>query len=703
MKHPRFSIPMVIPALVCMLLAFLAGCGLASSPEESQVSPEPGEVSPRVASAEISSPIKFFPDRPGLPLLAADGKPLPIIVSAEAPPFTREAAGFLAENIERIGGVRPEVLTTLPDPLPPQAIWVGYQPAMDALFPEIDFTFNHPEEIILGANENHVAITGRDRWDPKFTTVDTDKLNMTDVQQEYGGANAVFTFLQDVVGVRWLYPGELGTDYPAADSLQIPQFTYRYHPQFRNRSGLFHQLRRGRSPDPVLQGWVKHQRLLLDSLIMEGGHPFVRWHKKFWETKPEIFALQPDGTRGTFPRDPESVKFCVAEPAFWQAWLDEMAERFEAYPYWEILPTVANDGYLSGHCVDPRSKAWDPDPSETDVRIRLNWANRHIEFWPPLSDRYANLANKLSELAAERFPDREYYVLMSAYGDVGRPAPVKTQLRDNVMVRSVHNFHMRHSAERELGMKQFDDWSKVAKHIIWRPNLGNQAGLQWGFPDVPFQQTMEDIRFVAERGAKGIFFDMFYESWANLAPYYYLVSQLGWNPYADGNAILEDYFVRCYGPAAPAMREYWLFLEKTRQHFVDSIESRFRVVRINEFYTEEVWQKADSYLKEAEKLTANDPKYAARVHFTRCGFHYARALVEQRSLMVQLEGSKPKDKELEQLIRDKWVALEEMVATFPEHAVNFGRMRSPGRTAGLHPDAPLSTKKMRDNVGLDLD
>jgi len=648
-----------------------------------------------------SRKLEVFAGRAALPLISPDGAALPILVTEGAPPHTKAAAVTLADCIERIGGVRPKILETLPDPVPARAIWVGHQPAMDAAFPGMDFTFRHPEEIVLAANENHVAITGRDRWDPKHLVFDDGRKTIQGKQLEYGTANAVFTFLQERIGVRWLYPGKLGTDYPGADSLRIAPFTYRYHPQFRARSGVFAQLNRGKKEDDG-QIWVKHQRLLLDSLYLEGGHPLKDWWEKYHETKPELFALQPDGTRGTFPKDPESKKLCEGEPAVWQTWLKEMEQRFTEYPYWQTLPTVANDGYYSGHCTDPRSRAWDPNPSESKLLIEVQWADGRSEKWPPLSDRYANFANKLSELAKARFPDRDYFILMNAYGEVGNPAPLKTKLRDDVLVMAVHNFHMRHPAERDPKMQQFAEWAKLAKQIVWRPNLGNQAGLAWGFPDVPLQQTMKDFRFVADRGTIGLFFDMYYENRANLSPYYYLVGQLAWNPQADGNAILEDFYQRSYGPAAPAMKRYWTLLEKTRQHFVDSIESRFRVARIHEHYTDNVLAQAESILVEAEKLVAADPKHAARVHFTRCGFIYARALVSQRSLMARFEAGKSKDKELEQRIRNQWAELRKTVSTFPEWAVFFKRMESAKRAAGLHPDAPISKKMLRDSAGLDL-
>lgn len=42
----------------------------------------------------------------------------------------------------------------------------GYQPALDALFPEQEFDFEHPEEILIAANDSHLVIAGRDRWNP---------------------------------------------------------------------------------------------------------------------------------------------------------------------------------------------------------------------------------------------------------------------------------------------------------------------------------------------------------------------------------------------------------------------------------------------------------------------------------------------------------------------------------------------------------
>ncbi|MFM2142677.1 MAG: hypothetical protein RLZZ476_1221, partial [Verrucomicrobiota bacterium] len=101
-----------------------------------------------------------------LVLVDKDKLPIPIVVFKDAPPRTRDAAVKLADYIEKISGKKPLVLLGASDPMPASAIWIGVQPEVKALFPETDFDFKHPEETLIVANEKHVVIAGRDRWDP---------------------------------------------------------------------------------------------------------------------------------------------------------------------------------------------------------------------------------------------------------------------------------------------------------------------------------------------------------------------------------------------------------------------------------------------------------------------------------------------------------------------------------------------------------
>jgi hypothetical protein len=657
----------------------------------------------------------------GLDLVRADGLAIPIVLAEDAAPYTREAALEMASHIESIGGVRPQVLEGMPHPIPEHALWVGYQPVLKNLFPNVDFNLTHPEEVLLVANDNHIAITGRDRWDPMHDVFMGRRFPIKNKQQEYGNANAVYTFLQEIIGVRWLYPGDLGTDYPSKASLRIKPFEKRHHPQFRSRSGLFNQLELGYIKRSETQDWAKHQRVLLHSLDMLGGHYFKDWWEKYGETRPELFALQPDGTRGTYPVAEHRKKLCEGEPAVWELWLKEQESLLEEYPHRTVLAAMPNDGYFDGHCTDPRSRAWDPDPSETDIRINLHWADGVRELWPPLSDRYVTFANKLAELAEKRFPDKEFFVSTNAYGDVGRPKPVRAVPRDNVLIIGVNNFHGRDQAFREKERTDFLNWSSISKAMIWRPNLGNQGGRMWGLPDVPFDQLADDFRFVAEHGVVGVFFDTLFEHWATMAPYYYLVGQLAWDPSADHKAILDDYFQRCYGPAAAPMKEYWLLMEATRGKLVDTVASPYSAFSAPDFYDAEFFATAEALVSQAESLAkAADGKYAQRVEFTRCGLVYTKAIIEIRESMQQFEKDKKNQQATGEIVLRKWTDLEQTVNDFPEFAINFKRMsggsgtdqpsepreKSSGnkRVMGLHPASPVKASALRSvsEAGLDL-
>ncbi|MEX1039647.1 MAG: hypothetical protein WDZ51_03380, partial [Pirellulaceae bacterium] len=240
----------------------------------------------------------------------------PIILPENAPPVIRQAAEEFAGYVEKISGAKPKILQGLSDAIPPRAVWIGYQPRVLEIFSDIDFEFKHPEEILMAASADHLVIAGRDG---PVVSVDGQD---ADLRMEFGTVNAVYTFLQEQLSVRWLWPGELGEDVPRSKTISIPAMTYRYHPQIRARSGLFNFSARGNRGYGRAQDWTRQQRLQLSSLELEGGHAFTDWWERFNESHREFFALQPDGTRSGFP-NPRTVKLCQSNPAVWQQWLTD--------------------------------------------------------------------------------------------------------------------------------------------------------------------------------------------------------------------------------------------------------------------------------------------------------------------------------------------------------------------------------------------
>ncbi len=627
--------------------------------------------------------------------------PAPIYLYPGAPPRTRDAAVTLADYLEKICGARPELIESAPTSLPERALWVGYQPGLEKVFPGLDFDFQFPEETLIAANERYLVIAGRDRWDPDHMEARGRLADITGRQQEYGTANAVYTFLQDQLGVRWLWPGEKGEDVPEARRLAFAPFEQRYHPQIRARSGMLVRLSLGDTKEGPDELWARYQRVQLDSLELDGGHGFGDWWDLYHETHPDYFALQPDGTRSGFPGG-HNAKLCETNPAVWEQWLENVAERRKADPTLHVFNVSENDSWASGFCVCEKCQAWDNPDAETGT---FHWKGV-TEDRPVLSDRQVTFANHLARMLKERFPGQDLYVQLHAYG-FSRPAPVAAVPDDNVIISSVSNFHLRGDGvgdDRTLAMKQFGDWGEKASLLAWRPNLGSAAGHGWGLPDVAMTQAAEDLRFVADRHCMGLFFDMLWLHWSTQGPHYYALAHLAWNPYTDVEALMDDYYQRGFGPAAAEVKAYWRLWEKARTDFVAEARNRQRIYGSPQTYTPELLGQAQALLEAANaKLDAAGapPKYRDRVAFVQCGLDYSRMVLDTRRWMQTYESSKGKEKQAAAAeVLANWKMAAKMKATFPEFAINwvyvFNQPNSK-RMLGLHPKYPLSGRTKRES------
>ncbi|MFA7160206.1 MAG: hypothetical protein WC299_12980, partial [Kiritimatiellia bacterium] len=229
-------------------------------------------------------------------MILADGGAslVPIILPGDPSLFTRMAAADLAEYIGKISGAKPEIIEGLPDPVPEHAIWVGFQPKLKELFPGADFDFKHPEEILIKSDGKNLVIAGRDVRDPKQAVIKAGKTqaerfsylagfqfanrDVEGFQLEYGTVNAVYTFLQDNLGVRWLWPGNDGEVVPRQARIAFMPFEARYHPKIRMRHSLFATstiFKLGGAPGTGNGDWIRRQRAQLDSMYATSGHGFA--------------------------------------------------------------------------------------------------------------------------------------------------------------------------------------------------------------------------------------------------------------------------------------------------------------------------------------------------------------------------------------------------------------------------------------------
>ena len=558
-------------------------------------------------------------------LVAEDGATAPLIVAKTAPPHTTEAAEELARLIEKISGHRPEILIVPPDPLPTSTIWVGPHPGLAKAMPGVDFQLTKPEETLYVSQGGQVAILGMDKM-------------IGDAQIMSGTANAVYSFAQEVLGVRWLWPGEQGEDIIASKAIRIPAQSVRFAPTFLQRDLLFR-------PDAANeQPWNIRQRLAYDSLLTPAGHAFDDWWEKYSKHHPEYFALQPDGTRSGFPK-PSYAKVCEGEPGVARQWLENVAEQLKKDPTQRVFNATQNDGSDSGICVDPRSKAMD----EPDAPLqRYAWKDKAATD-VAMSDRMVRFANTLGELLEKRFPDEDLKVLVMPYGP-SKPAPMKAVPRDNVVSSYVGQFPTSGDKWREMEKAQFAAWAEKSPFMVFRPNLFYYSGGWHGLPVIVPHNTAEDFRFLADHSCRGITVDGTPGHWGTQCLQYYVMAQLLWNPYQDVDHLLEDFCRRGFGPAAPEMRSYFDLMEQAQLAVLNdpvwfpgmgTTRAPLSEVILPAAYSRELLDKANQKLAEAAKTLENAPEvYRQRLDFIQRGQEFTRLIMDTVLAMNEVRHSK---------------------------------------------------------------
>lgn len=617
-------------------------------------------------------------------VLVEDGKgQIPVVLTDNTTPYLEEAVDELISYIGKISGAKLNLVRGNSPMVPESAIWIGFQPPLKELFPDIDFEFENPEEILISANEQHLVIAGRDRWQKEYLQVKGRNFDIEGRQEEYGTINAIYTFIQKYLDVRWFWPGESGEDVPAQKTITFEPFRYRHVPQFRQRNQMFRLSALGDSRGHS-HNWVRRQRVQLDSFSADSSHAFSTWWAKYHETHPDYFALQPDGTRSGFP-GPGKAKICQSNPAVWEQWLQNVAATLETTPYKKDFSASPNDSYHRGHCVCENCRAWDnPDAN----LLTYTWQGISQEY-VALSDRQVTFANTLGRLLKERFPGQNLTVDMHAYGHY-RDAPVAAVPDDNVIISSVANIFYGNPEMNANHKKQFAAWAKVAPRLIVRPNLWQNIS-RLGLPEFDIPTTVAGMRFLAENRCMGIYFDTLWEHWASHGIAYYLLAQLAWDPLQDWEALLEDYYIRGFGPAAEEIHGYWTSLSSSYAEFAQQPSPRLARLTpeapVFQSYPA-VLGRANEHLKRAAEL-AGDSIYGERVAFLQAGCDLSRLLIEmwELSLHEKIDGKDHREER-----QANWDKVLDLVEKHPL-ALNFGFTRSAATKMNLL--ANVKTRKLQ--------
>ena len=430
-------------------------------------------------------------------------------VTIGIPHAVRDAAGELQSHIRKATGAE---LPILVDRLPASgnAILVGRSQFTDDL--GIDSEAMKPSSFLVRTFPGKVAIIGRDRnTGPEHV-------------RENGTLWGVCDFLERFVGIRWYYPGELGTVVPLLENLVIPAVHVQDSAHFPKRHiWRFHGALKNMPPRLAGDGRAgAHFRNEDTSGIPTASHTFGEWRKRYGKDHPEYFQMMKDGSR-------KSSQLCFSEPGV----LKQLLQNLEDNPR-KTIPVSPIDTPLKCQCERCLPKV-----------------DTH-SFLSEYSQVIGEFLHKLAVEAKQRWPEKT--VVFLPYQNYAAP-PKGLTFPDNVVaivcgMRTLANYKEPEIYADERAI--LDGWKKILK----RP-IAHWHYLCW--PDdctsAPFQFRHVMKTFFKDYGDSiGSFVDSGID-WSRKHLTMYLLCRLLWNPDFDVEAAFEEYCRLMYGKAAAPMRE----------------------------------------------------------------------------------------------------------------------------------------------------
>ncbi len=573
--------------------------------------------------------------------LVNDGEARAVVVTADEPSATAAyAAEELVSHLEKATGHRLEVVkeSAIPDGYPSR-IFVGVsRAAIDGGVVPEDLA---DDEWLLRTQGSDLYILGKENERGPL-----DRRN-----NHRGTLFGVYDLLERYLGVRWLWPGELGTHVPKRKNLVISgSLDERQEPKMRYRDWWTYQIdhqadpkRANRRIEPLSftpQGLLDYRSDLSVYLARHRMgetetkppvlHTFTGLWNRLGKDHPEWFMLNPNGQRGprggvvSGPGEEANVlhvAMCVSNPEF---------HEFIVNEWWDggkylILGEV--DVKVFCHCE--KCREWDgPQPKGPSFVAE--------DYNPLTSLRYARLWKTVYEMAKERNPD--VIVGSYLYWNYMPAPPVDIELNPNIYGEFVPwtrttAYYPMGDAQRDWIKKQWLGWEKTGMTLAYRPNYFHGG---YVMPHLDTWQTGDMIKFTYDHGMRRTKMDSLMGHWSVKGPMLYMHMRLMWDPEMSVRDARDEYFAG-FGPAAGQVERYFNYWEEySRTWTAKSGEAYhgwelfYPDTMLNMSFPQDVFPPAANILKAAMSLASRDsnPEFAERVKFLQVGLEHAYLCVQ---------------------------------------------------------------------------
>ena len=488
--------------------------------------------------ASISLPAQAAP-------LVADGKSAwRIYLDADAPGTVVLAAKDIQRVVKIATGVE---LAIVNQPASPMIALGDTESARKAGFTQESIPF---EGFIVATRGDDLYIVGRD--------VPTGK-EKWDRQTSEGTSYGACVFLERVVGVRWLMPGEVGEDIPRSTRIDMPALDLRQAPAvpFRAMPYVYDK-------EKSVVEWKQHNRVH-PTYRLSFGHSWDDYPGlEALKAHPEWMAMREDGLRDPVPAKKDKANsYCLSQPAFFQAYAQTLMTEFEKNPkrYQGVL--TSSDGYTGCRCPECRKL------TATDDGGKWHGFGGYNQSISPLM---VHFYNEVAKIVAQKYPDHVVGGLIYRNYQYPPDPPVKMEpnvfLDIAVLVGYGFKFYKPERASELAPM--LEGWSKTGARLGWS-DYSTWMRNPYGLPLPPGRDILKLTFPLIAKHKMNLVHYTGQEAWGAGALHNYVVARLMWDPNADVDALCTEFLQRAYGPdAAPLIERIYAFIDADLAKYIRS-------------------------------------------------------------------------------------------------------------------------------------
>ena len=503
-----------------------------------------------------------------------------IVVTSDASPSEQTAAHELQEYINKISGVKLELLSD-------------------------DNTTDYNKVIYIGYNSKYGAKLGIEcpaEGDESFTYCTVgDNLWIYGGKQR-GTMYGVYSFLENELGVRWYTKS--CTKVPERNTWSFGKLNHSETPAVGIRQMDYF--------DAQDAAFLAHNKVnsIWNSQVNDYGNLVGYWgchtfdalvaSNKYFATHPEYFSLR-DGERKPY------TQLCLSNPDVLELCRKGMLQVIKEFPNYWVYSLSQNDN--QNYCQCEKC---------TEIANRYG-GQSGLLLW---------FVNQVADVVKEHHPDKHISTFAYQYT---RGVPTGITPRDNVVIRlcsieCCFGHPLDACDHNKPFMEDIRKWKDVAgKLFIW-DYVTNFRQYLAPFPN--FNVLAPNIKTFIDHNVIGIYEEGQYQStggsFADLRAW--VLNKLLWNPEQDTMALVDDFIGGYYGAAAPYVMKYFNLCHKQLK---DDTVLDIYYVENHPIFSEEFLKRANELVDKACQAVENESdelKY--RVDLVRLQIKYLHLVRE---------------------------------------------------------------------------